>query len=94
MTNDKKYQVERDNLRPADLHFQCCDVICAAHKSWNKGYDAALTSSVVKELVEALEALYERHKWHPDMGACICKEHIKAAQILNNYQKAISNDQA
>lgn len=32
--------------------------------------------------MEALEKLAKRHDWMPDMGQCICKEHLNAYEAL------------
>lgn len=40
-----------------------------------------------KNLKDALDGIYKRHLWHPDMGECICEHHTLAAQLLAGYRK-------
>ena len=42
---------------------------------------AALKDEAEK-MAEALENLSERHRWHPDLDACICVQHKKAEKIV------------
>lgn len=47
--------------------------------------------SLMPDIVEALENLRKRHNWHPDLGECVCKEHIEAQQTLAKI-KAVLGD--
>ena len=39
-----------------------------------------------KNLKDALEGIYKRHLWHPEMGECICEHHTLAAQLLAGHK--------
>lgn len=44
---------------------------------------------LLKDIILAARALAERHKWHPDLGECICTEHrtIKTTlSVLDNLE--------
>lgn len=47
----------KDKLRPADLHWQCDDFHCAAHKSWKEGWD-----SCAAEYEKLIAEKYELHR--------------------------------
>ena len=57
--------------------------------SWREGAEAMALLRDEREamLVNALESLADRHKWHPDMGGCICPEHIRAEKCIAEYRK-------
>ena len=38
--------------------------------------------AALDRMVEALEALSDRHRWHADMGECICSQHKEAVAAL------------
>lgn len=38
-----------------------------------------------RKLQRALIDLKERHKWHPDMGECICPQHQLTEQVLKQF---------
>lgn len=40
------------------------------------------------EVLEALKALAQRHKWNGHgTGGCVCKEHLKAEEILAKHKE-------
>ena len=41
-----------------------------------------------KKLLEALKKLADRHNWSPDLGDCICQQHLDAYQIIEADEKA------
>lgn len=61
----------RDEIRPKDLHFQCGDTVCAAHGSWEKGFDAAydLQAKRIAELESKEAALLKSFQDQVNAGA-------------------------
>lgn len=82
-----EYKKCRDDCRVIVIDGGRCE--CGA-VTWNSAINACKESfeqwssqQPEDEVLEALEALAKRHKWNGHgVGGCVCKEHLKAEQIL------------
>ena len=54
-----------------------------------KQSDLAPLHAALLKCVEALDGLSLRHGWNPDLGECICKEHIESRAALADLRKAL-----
>lgn len=85
----KKLEKKRDELKPADLHWQCGDTKCVAHKSWVEGFNTAASEwqKIVEPLVKTLEEI--AIPWEEGQSVAAYYE-SKAKQALANYKKEIA----
>ena len=68
-----------DRIRFADMSY---GIQCHADRL------APLHAALLK-CVEALDGLSLRHGWNPDLGECICKEHIESRAAIADLRKAL-----
>lgn len=94
MTNDKNYKQERDEaaekyanefyvIAPDSYHEKLC-------KGYKAGFNAALTSSIVKELVEALEFYAQKSVWGNGCAAINSYTYTCEYNVLRGGKKAIA----
>lgn len=48
-------------------------------------YEKELTA--LRAVAEEAEALSKRHDWHPELGKCICKQHVKFEDALKSWKE-------
>lgn len=65
------------SLDEAYIRSQCAEVIMKMDKE--------LTA--LRAVAEEAEALSKRHDWHPELGKCICKQHVKFEDALKSWKE-------
>lgn len=77
----------REEMRPKDLHFQCGENVCAAHGSWEKGFDAAIVAILNKQKSELKQAV--KYSYQCNLDGVDTEDHDKILIGLQAFARDV-----